>query len=75
VDVAIERRDEWRQRGELDPPPLVTGNDLRLLGLKPGPQYRTILDAIREKQLDGDFHTRDDAIAFAKALSVGATRQ
>ncbi|HYH66393.1 MAG TPA: CCA tRNA nucleotidyltransferase, partial [Urbifossiella sp.] len=56
-------------REELDPPPLLTGNDLKALGMKPGPDFKRLLDAVREAQLDGELRTRDDALARVRALS------
>jgi tRNA nucleotidyltransferase (CCA-adding enzyme) len=44
--------------------PLLTGNDLKNLGLKPGPAFKNILTTLREKQLDGELKSRGDAIAF-----------
>ncbi len=38
--------------GPINPPPLVTGHDLQRHGLTPGPQFATILDHVREAQLD-----------------------
>ena len=38
---------------DLNPPPLVTGNDLKTLGIVPGPMYKRMLDAVREAQLTG----------------------
>ena len=51
---------------ELNPPPLLTGNDLQSLGLKPGPQFKRILDAVRSAQLDGQLHSTEEAATFAK---------
>ncbi len=48
---------------ELDPPPLVTGEDLKSLGLKPGPRFGRLLDWVRQQQLDGKLHTREEALA------------
>ncbi len=50
--------------GPINPPPLVTGNDLAGLGLKPGPRFKTLLDEIREAQLEGEIHNRDEALAW-----------
>lgn len=47
----------------LDPPPLVTGEDLIARGLTPGPAFKTTLDAIRRAQLDGELVTRAAALA------------
>lgn len=44
------------------PAPLVNGNDLKRLGLKPGPIFSTILSRIRDKQLDGEIETKEEAI-------------
>lgn len=44
--------------------PLLTGKDLRRLGLKPGPIYRRTLAALRAAKLDGRLHTKEDEVAF-----------
>jgi poly(A) polymerase len=48
----------------LDPPPLVTGEDLIQLGIPQGSAYKTILQKIRENQLDQMVHTRQEALAL-----------
>ncbi|XZE18440.1 CCA tRNA nucleotidyltransferase [Pirellulaceae bacterium SH449] len=48
-------------REELDPPPLLTGNDLQKLGLSPGPAFARILKLLRAKQLDLEIVNSDDA--------------
>jgi tRNA nucleotidyltransferase/poly(A) polymerase len=55
-------------RETLDPPPLVTGDDLGRRGLLPGPAYRTLLARIRDAQLDGEVHTKHEALALADRL-------
>lgn len=54
---------------ELNPPPLATGVDLKKLGLQPGPQFKTILDALRDAQLEGKITTSDEALALARELA------
>ena len=49
----------------IDPPPLITGDDLKSLGLKPGPDFKTLLDTIRDAQLNDQIITRDQALALA----------
>lgn len=56
-------------REQLDPPPLITGHDLKAAGMKPGPRYAAILTAVRDEQLDGWVTTRDDALAMAMRLN------
>ncbi len=46
----------------LDPPPLLTGNDLKQLGLTPGKQFSHILEFIRQHQLNETIDTRQAAI-------------
>ena len=53
-------------RDVLDPPPLVTGDDLLAHGIPTGPRYKTLLQHIRTAQLDGLVHTRDEALAMAE---------
>jgi poly(A) polymerase len=53
-------------RDVLDPPPLLTGDDLLAGGIPSGPQYKTILERARAAQLDGEVHTKAEAVAMAK---------
>lgn len=48
------------------PPPLVRGDDLIALGMKPGPRFREILDAVETQQLEGELCDRDEALAWVK---------
>ena len=51
------------------PPKLVTGDDLKSMGLVPGPRFREILLAVEEAQLEGRLQDRESAIEFARSLS------
>jgi poly(A) polymerase len=51
---------------ELNPPPLITGNDLKAVGIDPGPIYKQILEAVRDAQLEKKLTSQDDALRFAK---------
>ncbi len=53
----------------LIPPPLVTGHDLIALGLRPGPEFRRLLEAAQTAQLEGEIRTRDEALALVQALA------
>ncbi|MFO1477654.1 MAG: CCA tRNA nucleotidyltransferase [Verrucomicrobiota bacterium] len=55
-----------RQRDELERlpgirPPLLTGNDLMALGMPPGPELGKWIQALREKQLQDELRTPDEA--------------
>ena len=53
----------------LNPPPLITGDDLKRLGLPPGPLFRTVLEAVRDAQLDQRVTTPAAALALARQLA------
>ncbi len=55
---------------ELNPAPLLRGDDLRSMGLKPGPEFKRILDAVRDRQLDRELRTADDARRFVQSRST-----
>ena len=53
------------------PDPILMGRHLIELGLGPSPQFKKILDAVYELQLDGTISTLDEAIAEAqKNISI-----
>jgi poly(A) polymerase len=48
------------------PAPLLTGNDVLALGVKPGPLVGQILREAEEAQLDERLRSREEALAFAR---------
>ena len=46
---------QWRQIK-----PILTGDDLKAIGLKPGPIFRTILEELLKARLDGKVKTKED---------------
>jgi len=54
---------------ELNPRPLLSGHDLAAQGLAPGPAFRTILERVRDAQLDGRLQDPAAALAFALDLT------
>jgi poly(A) polymerase len=58
---------EWTEE-ELNPPPLLTGEDLIQNGLEPGPNFKPLLDAVREAQLEGTIKTRQQALEMVERL-------
>ncbi len=51
------------------PPPLVTGDDLTAVGLKPGPRFKVALDRTYDAQLEGHVTTRDAALQMAVEIA------
>jgi len=49
---------------EMQPAPLVTGDDLIAAGYPPGPRFKEILGAIEDGQLEGRFSSRQQALQF-----------
>jgi putative nucleotidyltransferase with HDIG domain len=60
-DFLLRKRDEFANE-PIIPPPLVTGNDLIALGMKPGPEFGEILEAVETLQLEGALKTREEAL-------------
>lgn len=52
----------------LRPPPLITGHDLIRLGLKPGPKFKEILEAVEDAQLENIVTNRKEALKFVNNL-------
>lgn len=51
---------------ELNPPPLVTGDDLLRNGVRAGRQFTQLLEHLRDQQLDGALLTAEDALRAAQ---------
>ena len=67
VDFCEQCLNQWSAQ-DLDPPPLITGDDLVRQGLQPGPHFKAMLDAVREAQLEGTITTAEEAIALVFRL-------
>jgi poly(A) polymerase len=50
--------------GPINPPPLITGHDLVRHGLEPGPQFASLLEQVREAQLDGQIQSKRAALEW-----------
>ncbi|MBN2432897.1 MAG: CCA tRNA nucleotidyltransferase [Acidobacteria bacterium] len=53
-------------RERLAPPPLLNGNDLIRLGLKPGPRFAVILADVESQQLDNALSSREEALRYVR---------
>ncbi len=56
----------FREKMIVHPPPLVNGHDVMALGYSPGPKIGEILNFIREKQIEGEIKTREEALQILK---------
>ncbi len=64
-EFLMRKREEFANE-PIIPPPLVRGDDLIALGLKPGPKFGEILEAIETRQLEGTLRTREEALEWVK---------
>jgi tRNA nucleotidyltransferase/poly(A) polymerase len=53
---------------ELNPAPLITGDDLVAHGIAPGALFRSLLEQVRDAQLEGRIHDSDEALKLAGRL-------
>jgi len=52
---------------EVRPARLVTGDDLKAMGLNPGPAFKEILRNVEDAQLEGRVRNREDALELIRA--------
>lgn len=69
VRFALTRLAAFRAQGpqSLWPQLPLNGEDLKALGLPPGPRYRELLSALEDEMLEGRVGTREGAFAFVKS--------
>lgn len=81
--LAAERPEDARRwRDEADrllptrrlPAPLIDGNGLIGIGIRPGPVFKNLLDRLLDAQIEGRVRTTDDAANLARELA-SAPRQ
>lgn len=61
---------------EIRPLRLLTGDDLVAMGYRPGPEFKKILAAVEEAQLEGQLASREAAMRFvAQRFPLGETHQ
>jgi len=56
------------------PEPLINGNDLIAAGYSPGPQFKEILSAVEDLQLEGTLSNREQALRFVHEQFAGSPK-
>ena len=51
---------------QIRPTPLITGADLIAAGYQPGPQFKELLTAVEDAQLDGSISTKEEAMELVR---------
>jgi poly(A) polymerase len=54
---------------EIRPTPLITGADLIAAGYQPGPQFKELLTAVEDAQLDGSINTKEEAMGLVRGMT------
>ncbi|HEY6307893.1 MAG TPA: CCA tRNA nucleotidyltransferase [Candidatus Angelobacter sp.] len=54
---------------QIRPQPLITGDDLIAAGYSPGPQFKELLTAVEDAQLEGSVSTKEEAMELVRRLS------
>lgn len=73
-DFLRQKKEEFANE-PIIPPPLVRGVDLIAMGMKPGPQFGEILEAVETRQLEGMLKDREEALAWVKSEYLGEGRK
>ncbi len=72
-EFLLRKKEEFANE-PIIPPPLVRGDDLIAIGLKPGPKFGEILEAVQTRQLEGVLKDREEALEFVRnEYSLGET--
>ncbi|HEY2140120.1 MAG TPA: HD domain-containing protein, partial [Chthoniobacterales bacterium] len=64
-EFLVKKNEEFANE-PIIPPPLVRGDDLIAMGLKPGPRFGEILEAVETRQLEGALRDREEALDWVK---------
>lgn len=72
-EFLLRKREEFANE-PIIPPPLVRGDDLIALGLKPGPKFGQILEAVETRQLEGTLRTTEEALQWVKREYLSGQR-
>ena len=73
-EFLLRKREEFANE-PIIPPPLVRGDDLIALGMKPGPKFSEILEAVETRQLEGALKDREQALAWVKSEYASGDRK
>jgi tRNA nucleotidyltransferase/poly(A) polymerase len=64
-EFLLKKKEEFANE-PIIPPPLVRGDDLIAMGMKPGPKFGEILEAVETRQLEGMLKDRAEALAWVR---------
>ena len=73
--IAFCRQKQSLPPEALNPPALITGEDLKKLGIALGPTYKDILEAVRDEQLEGRISSLAEAVELIRVRFAGQIRK
>jgi poly(A) polymerase len=73
-EFLLRKREEFANE-PIIPPPLVRGDDLIALGMKPGPKFGEILEAVETRQLEGVLKDRQQALEWVKRECLSSAKE
>jgi poly(A) polymerase len=62
--ISLKRADDAKPKVER----LVNGHDLIAIGMKPGPNFKVILQELLDLQLEGKIKTKDEGLKIAAEI-------
>jgi poly(A) polymerase len=71
-NYVMEQREQLTEE-EVEPPRLVTGEDLIEMGYEPGPLFGEVLEEVRDAQLEGEVTTEQEAQSLARQKAEALT--
>jgi poly(A) polymerase len=66
--ASLEAEFEELSKGDVAPPPLLSGDDLTVAGWAPGPVFKRVLDAVYDAQLEDGIKSKKEALRLAEEL-------
>ncbi len=69
---ALQKLHEFSKEA-MKPSPLLNGRDLEEIGLKPGPLFKEILNALEDEQLEGRISTRQEALSWLRSKYLASS--
>lgn len=74
INFLIERLEKIKAKigdvSEMKMPLIITGKDLIEIGLQPGPQFKEILELVRDAQLDGRIKSKEEGLELVKNINI-----
>lgn len=68
--VKIRKQVDFLAQSGLSPDPLISGEDLMVMGMNPGPAFKVVLETVYDAQLEGSISDKISAMSLAKSITA-----